>query len=52
MGKLSISEKHQLRIARKTLKMTDVGAFIMGPPSKDEARRIILDLTGKSAHED
>ncbi len=52
MRKLSVPEKHQLRIARKTLKMSDAGAFIMGPPTKEEARRIILDLTGKPARED
>jgi len=52
MKKLSVPEKHQLRIAQKTLKMTDIGALIMGGPSKDEARRIILDLTGKPAKED
>jgi len=48
MKKLSVPEKHQLRIARKTLKMSDVGALIMGGPSKPEARQIILDLTGKA----
>lgn len=46
-SKLSVPEKHQLRIARRTLKMSDVGALIMGGPSKDEARRIIRDLTKK-----
>jgi len=51
MSKLSVPEKHQLRVARQTLKMSDVGARIMGGPSKDEARRIILDLTGKPAKE-
>lgn len=45
--KLSIPEKHQLRIARATLKMSDVGALIMGGPSRAEARQIILKLTGK-----
>lgn len=48
MRKLSVPERHQLRIARKTLKMSDVGARIMGGPSKDEARRIIAELTGKA----
>lgn len=47
MRKLSVPERHQLRIARKTLKLSDVGALIMGGPSKDEARQIIRDLTGK-----
>jgi len=52
MRSLSVPEKHQLRIARKTLKMSDVGALVMGGPSKEEARRIILELTGKPAKED
>jgi hypothetical protein len=46
---LSVPEKHQLRIARDTLKMSDVGARIMGGPSKEEARAIILRLTGRAA---
>jgi hypothetical protein len=47
MKKLTVPEKHQLRIARKTLKMSDVGALIMGGPSREEARLIIQRLTGK-----
>ena len=43
---LSVPERHQLRIARDTLKMSDVGALIMGGPSKAEAKRIIARLTG------
>ena len=50
MRKLTIPEKHQLTIARKTLQYTDAGAKIMGPPSKVEARKIIFRLTGKAAH--
>ena len=45
-------EQHQLKIARATLKMSDVGALIMGGPTKAEAREIILRLTGKPAKED
>ncbi len=48
---LSVLEKHQLRIARDTLKMSDIGARIMGGMSKEEARAVILRLTGKSAKE-
>jgi len=44
---LTVPQKHQLRIARKTLKMSDVGALVMGGPSKEESRRIIQELTGK-----
>ena len=36
---LSVPEKHQLRIARDTLKMSDIGARIMGGMSKEEAQR-------------
>lgn len=49
MKKLSVPEKHQLRIARKTLTLSDVGTLCLGGPSKKEARRIILELTGKPA---
>ena len=49
---LSVFDKHQLAVARKTLTYSDVGASIMGGPSKEEARQIILKLTGKPAKED
>jgi hypothetical protein len=52
MRKLSVPERHQLKIARKTLTLSDVGAMCMGGPSKEESRRIIQDLTGKPAKED
>lgn len=45
-------DRHQLKIARSTLKMSDVGARIMGGPTKEEAREIILRLTGRKARED
>jgi thermostable 8-oxoguanine DNA glycosylase len=35
--KLSVPEKHQLKIAKKTLKMSDAGANIMGGMTKKEA---------------
>jgi hypothetical protein len=49
---LSVPEKHQLRIAKQTLKYSDAGARIMGGPTKEEAREIILRLTGKRAVEE
>ena len=49
--KLSVPEKHQLRVARMTLTYSDVGARIMGGPSKEESRAIILRLTGRREHE-
>lgn len=44
---LSVPEQHQLKIARKTLKMPDAIVGVMGPPSKAEARAIIKRLTSK-----
>jgi hypothetical protein len=44
---LSVPERHQLRIARATLKMHDAAVAIMGGPNKAEAREIIKRLTGK-----
>ena len=48
---LSVPQRHQLKIARDTLKMSDAGARIMGGPTKEEAREIILRLTGKKMAE-
>lgn len=44
---MTTAEKHQLRIARQTLRYSDVGAVIMGGMTKEEARAVILKLTGK-----
>jgi hypothetical protein len=44
---LSVPDKHQLRIARDTLRLSDAMAGVMGGMSKDEARAVILRLTGK-----
>lgn len=49
--KLSVPEQHQLNIARKTLKLSDAGAIVLGGMSKDEARAVILRLTGRRATE-
>jgi len=43
--KLSIPEKHQLQIARKTLQMSDTMAKIMGGMTKKEAKEIIKKTT-------
>ena len=48
---LSVPEKHQLKIAYATLKMSDIGASIMGGITKQEARDIIHKLTGKIVRE-
>lgn len=49
--KLSVPERHQLKVARQTLKYHDIGARIMGGMTKDEARAVILRLTGRPAVE-
>lgn len=38
MSLLDTAERHRLTIAWQTLKMHDVGALIMGGPTKEEAR--------------
>lgn len=48
---LTVPEKHQLKIARQTLKMSEAGALIMGGPNHAEAREIIKHLTGKAPKE-
>jgi hypothetical protein len=47
MKELTVFEQHQLKIARSTLKMSDVGAMIIGGMTKSEAVDIIYKLTGK-----
>jgi len=39
--KLSVPEQHQLKIAKRTLEMSDVGAMIMGGMTKQDARDIL-----------
>ena len=48
---LTVPEQHQLKIARKTLTYSDVGARIMGGMTKAEARQVILKLTGRMPKE-
>lgn len=40
--KPDVFARHQIRIAKATLKMHDVGAFIMGGMTKEEARAILI----------
>jgi hypothetical protein len=49
MRKLSVPESHQLKIARRTLQLSDAGALILGGMTKEQARAVILRLTGKPA---
>lgn len=48
MKPLSVPDKHRLKIARDTLRMSDVMARVMGGMTKNEARRVIEELRGKS----
>ena len=48
---LSVFDCHQLKIAYATLKMSDIGALIMGGMTKEEAREVIRKLTGKEPKE-
>jgi len=41
---LSVPEQHQLKIAKRTLQMSDEGALIMGGMSKEEARRFLASI--------
>jgi len=42
-----IAKKHQRKIAKKTLKMNDVFANIMGGPNKEEAKKILKQTKPK-----
>lgn len=44
---LTVFEKHSLRIARATLNMPDAMVGVLGGPTKEQARQIILELTGR-----
>ena len=46
--KLDIFQKHQLRIAKDTLKMSDAGTLIMGGMTKEEAKDIIRKLVSNT----
>lgn len=48
---LTVPERHRLNIARKTLRMSDTDALIMGGMTKAEARLAIKRLTGKTIKE-
>ena len=45
--RLTTPEKHQLKIAKDTLKMPDAMARVMGGMSKEEAREVIKKLEGR-----
>ena len=41
---MNVFDKHQLKIAKDTLKMSDAGALIMGGMTKDQAWQVIQKL--------
>lgn len=47
---LSTFDKHQLKIAKDTLRMSDVGARIMGGMSKEEARAFLAGIGWTAEH--
>ncbi len=46
MRKLSVPEKHQVAIAKKTLLMPDALVGVLGGMTKDEARRVLREKAG------
>ena len=44
---MDVARKHQLKIARDTLRMSDEGAQIMGVMTKEEARDFLRKYGGK-----
>jgi len=38
-----VAKQHQLKIAKDTLRMSDVGALIMGGMTKDEAHQVLKE---------
>lgn len=43
---LSIPDKHQIIIAKRTLQLSDVGALVLGGMTKEEARRVLAKKAG------
>lgn len=46
---LTVPQQHALKIAQQTLRMPDAMVGVMGGPTKEQARKIIAELTGKRA---
>ena len=44
LNELTVPQKHQLKIAKKTLTMSDAGAKVMGGMTKDEAREFLKSI--------
>jgi hypothetical protein len=48
---LSVFDKHQIKIAKRTLEMNDVGVMVMGGMTKAEARDILSKFNIKYKEE-
>ena len=46
-NRLDTFERHQLKIAKDSMKLSCIGCWIMGGPNHVEAANIIKKLTGK-----
>jgi len=42
-----VARKHQVKIAKRTLELSDVGAQILGGMTKEEARKILAEEAKK-----
>lgn len=40
---MDVFTKHQVAIAKRTLRLSDMGAAVMGGMTKEQARRVLLD---------
>ena len=49
---MDVFDKHQLRVAKATLRLSNAGAKIVGGMTKEEARLVIKRLTGKYSEEE
>ena len=45
---MTVFDKHQVKIAKSTLKMSDAGARVMGGMTKDEARKVLVKFFPQS----
>jgi hypothetical protein len=48
---LGVFDRHQLKIARDTLRKPDAMVAVMGGMNKEQARKVIVRITGESASE-
>ena len=44
----SVPDAHQIAIAKKTLRLSDAGAMILGGMTKEEARSVLMEKAGWS----